>query len=476
MRSLYLNEKVGFNAVLLHILPFFILYICTLFSLKNISLPLYSIFFLVYAGPLVCSAYSVIFKKTGYFFYYSSILLILSFFCKFSVHEIFQYRFVEPTGFFNYSPSSFREVVIISSVGGLAFWLAQFVCSMTLDNLLSLKDRFESNRLKYEVSGVFALILLSIALAFINHQYNILLFGVNPSVVLPLWGNVIFSIFFTRGLGLLFFDNFFSIKRYMSLAAGAVLMLVISIGVLSRMFVVIYLFVLFSLYLSNLRLQKNILEIKKMFIVIFFILVMSFLSVFISTELRKEKYFSNGLSHSFKSILIELDSAKIKQVGKQYLSLAVDRWVGLEGVMSVQSFPRKGTELLVSAIMEKGYKGNSFYSSVYQPNKPSKSVGLSKKVYTSVPGPVAFFFYSGSYLITFVGIFFLSSLIYFLILMVAKKSLLSNTLISYFSSFIAFDFVHFGISPLSFFKYFIFCAASVFCYKKITGYFKFDEK
>jgi hypothetical protein len=87
--------------------------------------------------------------------------------------------------------------------------------------------------------------------------------------------------------------------------------------------------------------------------------------------------------------------------------LLTNRWVGLEGAMSVQSIPNKNWDLFFQGLTES-----------YQPSIVPLYQHLSKSIYTgmdpnqwkfgSLPGATAFLFYSGSFLFVFLGMFALA--------------------------------------------------------------------
>ncbi|MDO9359841.1 MAG: hypothetical protein Q7T70_12710, partial [Polaromonas sp.] len=84
------------------------------------------------------------------------------------------------------------------------------------------------------------------------------------------------------------------------------------------------------------------------------------------------------------------------------LYLSVDRWIGLEGLMAVQSYPEKSLDLMTRALREIPEAGKpdvyqSVANSVYL-----KSDG-TKFRFASLPGGAAFLYYSGSYIIVLLG-------------------------------------------------------------------------
>ena len=84
------------------------------------------------------------------------------------------------------------------------------------------------------------------------------------------------------------------------------------------------------------------------------------------------------------------------------LQLSVDRWIGLEGLMAVQSYPEKNRSLLWQALNEKPEAGKP---DIYQTVSNSiylKSDG-TKFRFGTLPGAAAFLYYSGSLSIVLLG-------------------------------------------------------------------------
>jgi hypothetical protein len=88
---------------------------------------------------------------------------------------------------------------------------------------------------------------------------------------------------------------------------------------------------------------------------------------------------------------------------KRILQLVADRWIGLEGVMAVQAYQDKSVGLLWRALS--GTQIVEGGGDIYQ--EISKSIYLKtvdpKFKFRTLPGAVAFLYYSGSLLIVFIG-------------------------------------------------------------------------
>ena len=127
------------------------------------------------------------------------------------------------------------------------------------------------------------------------------------------------------------------------------------------------------------------------------------------------------------------------------LSLSVDRWVGLEGIMAVVSYPNKGRALIIDAFVEKRTLGGV---TKYQEIANSKYQWVDSNVwqFASLPGAVAFLYFSGSFWIVLFGMILFAFLVQFLEFLIYKGtrnpilcSLLGVSLANYVAQF--------GIAP-----------------------------
>ncbi|WP_141248857.1 hypothetical protein [Pseudomonas sp. HAR-UPW-AIA-41] len=132
---------------------------------------------------------------------------------------------------------------------------------------------------------------------------------------------------------------------------------------------------------------------------------------------------------------------------EQTSTLFLDRWVGIEGVMSVVGAESLGFELFKEALTEKfSADENSFYdrSFVASPYDNSRDDGLH---FVSLPGYIAFLFYPGSYLFLFCAVLLfsiLAALVEFLVYRLGGRNLVFCALIA---QVIAFRYTSFGYVP-----------------------------
>lgn len=127
------------------------------------------------------------------------------------------------------------------------------------------------------------------------------------------------------------------------------------------------------------------------------------------------------------------------------LQLSVDRWIGLEGVMAVQSYPEKKMSLLWHGVSGKQEFGKP---DVYQ--SVSKSIYLksdsSKYRFRTLPGAVAFLYYGNSLWIVMIGMAFFSAAV--LAVEFFINVLTANPIIcSLYGALVASNVAQFGGSP-----------------------------
>ncbi|WP_397412566.1 hypothetical protein [Polaromonas sp.] len=103
-------------------------------------------------------------------------------------------------------------------------------------------------------------------------------------------------------------------------------------------------------------------------------------------------------------------SSRAGEVAVRFLQLAIGRWIGLEGVMSVQAYQDKGTDTLLRAAKEKREAGKT---TLYQEVSKSHYRWTDPNVwqFASLPGAAAFLYYSGSMWVVLLGMGLFSAVV-----------------------------------------------------------------
>jgi hypothetical protein len=88
-------------------------------------------------------------------------------------------------------------------------------------------------------------------------------------------------------------------------------------------------------------------------------------------------------------------------MARQVGSLVIDRWIGLEGVMSVVAYEDKGFPLLMLALRESPSVGND---GLYEHMSASTYRKVPGRTFLTIPGGAAILYFSGSILLVFLGL------------------------------------------------------------------------
>jgi hypothetical protein len=190
--------------------------------------------------------------------------------------------------------------------------------------------------------------------------------------------------------------------------------------------------------------------------------------------LMAEKLKSDSIADQEKAktiVAMKSDSAQSKVLLNEFsyqitggsaalmLQLSVDRWIGLEGIMAVQSYPEKNRQLLWQALNEKPETGKP---DIYQAISNSiymKSDG-AKFRFATLPGAAAFLYYSGSLLIVLLGMVFFSFAV--LSIEFVIDALTANPILcSLYGAVMASNVAQFGGSPRLSLPYFFMLACGI---------------
>lgn len=153
------------------------------------------------------------------------------------------------------------------------------------------------------------------------------------------------------------------------------------------------------------------------------------------------------VNHLRSSMYLDTDDAHDVRSMKAPTPLFIDRWVGIEGVTAVSSYPELGWSLWHEAWKERfSFNKTSFYDmnlivSSY------KNTDMTKHHFISLPGIIAFFYYPGSYLFLFGCMIALGSFAAAIEFAVFKFGGRNMILCALFAQVVAFRFASFGYVP-----------------------------
>ena len=140
------------------------------------------------------------------------------------------------------------------------------------------------------------------------------------------------------------------------------------------------------------------------------------------------------------------DSSRLVAVGRGTQVLFLDRWVGIEGVMAVSSYPKQGWDLWREAWKEAPSNKLSFYDANLI-TSPYTDMDTTKHHFISLPGILAFCFYPGSFPFLFMCMFVLGAVAAVIEISIFKLGGGNVILCALLAQAVAYRFAHFGYAP-----------------------------
>lgn len=389
-----------------------------LFSYKGSSLIyiLFSLIFLLFFVDGLHRRFSL-----GYLFLV--IFLWLGFWLKLAVHLTLDYQYLEPVGSFNARPEMWDAVLEVSMLGVMGVMCAKYLFLMYTNKHNGNKfsaSTYVPSWYPFVRSRLWAAVLVVIVLLpILNFLYGIFQVGVEPSHILPWPLNGLISWFMSFGLAaivttLVFWDDSTHQGWLMGGLATLIEGFLSSVSILSRatyiFHTVPYLIVWYNRYFS-----KNKVNVKSR-LVVFSWLGLLILSLMLVTLLRYStiSHIDNGNKFIEVSSASILNGELVVNVSKKVSTLIVDRWIGLEGVMAIVSYPEKNVALLKQGFLETRVKGSLDFYTKNIAKVELTAECIEKNQYASIPGGVAFFYYTGSFVWVITGMACLTFFMFFL--------------------------------------------------------------
>jgi hypothetical protein len=364
-------------------------------------------------------------------------------------------RYIEPIGAFVGTPSSWHEVIIVCTSAYAAIILARCLhIYIVTKNQKILSHNNQPNqsisiKTRKLVWGISLISFLLLLLA--NYRYSFYQIGVNPKVILPYHLNAVISWMITWG-GALYFSclAYYEATKsdkpnYMILVTLLILSSCVALSIMSRS---TYLFYGIAYLFGWLHLSKKK-NIKVISLSVTLFIAGLLISTVLVQVLRASNYFETIVTHEVKQNKAEETATEISttpispvkanpniqknsyvfQMLKQTPYLILNRWVGLEALMSVVAYDGKSLSAMKRAFSDSPSMG---VDSMFQ--RISKAQYQKSQAFTfmTLAGPVALLYISDSYLIVFNGLFILLSVLIFFEVFIRKFT--SNTILILLSS------------------------------------------
>ncbi len=184
----------------------------------------------------------------------------------------------------------------------------------------------------------------------------------------------------------------------------------------------------------------------RFFAIIFVVFTILFINSVLLVNYVRSSVFQEQLS-VLGGKKLTLETLDLSEAHEMTTPLFIDRWVGIEGVMAVSSYPKLGWNLWGDAWKET-YSENA--TSFYDMNlieSPYINTDKTRHHYISLPGIIAFCFYPGSFLFLFWCMFILGTIAALIEFSVFNFGGRNVILCSLLAQVVAFRFASFGYVP-----------------------------
>jgi hypothetical protein len=415
----------------------------------------------------IISFYLIIFsfrKKALFFETFFGIYLFLGFWFKFSLIIFLDSGFTEGVNnFLDRVEKNYDYALLVSSVGFLGFIIAGRIRELFIYYPLKMnkpnKSEFYRKNRKIILVIFFSFVVF---VCFFNWQQNIYqrgLVGAQYNFIIS--GTVKTALLYGLSLcsAIIFFLEFLTFKKLFPLTIFLAFFeaLASSLSMLSRSMFFNIGSLFFGLYKFSNKIKitlnpKFFLNIILILFILFYISVntINYIRINIFNSIIYSEHKLNLLQNNSKSINIFQESDEKKSFLKEFNHLLIHRWVGIDAMLIVSAHK----EILNYSFLKKSFKekssitDNSFYENSFN-LKPLHKFGFSKFIKgNTLPGLIAFLFYSGSLTFLFFSMMFLSffaSILEFISFKLLSHNLLFAAVIG---QTIAYRFANFGYLPL----------------------------
>ncbi len=374
------------------------------------------------------------------------VLLWIGFWLKFSVRTAFlDGNFKIPVGGFDGSPAALDRTLLVVCCALIAILLARFIRQryvFTYPNTvpeITYVGLFEIYR-KYRFVLLLGFILAVLSICLSNAWLGIYQRGLVARTTLPFGINGIYAWLLMFGMAsvsalILRFEFELNRDRYWIAITIALLESALScISLWSRGMILNS----SSLLYGAISLFRR--DEPRMRVGLASFAILAFLSLFVISVLSVNWLRANAFYN---------DSYIVKELmAEDTKVLFLDRWVGVEGVMSVVGAPRTGWAVLGEALSERfDTSTNSFYDLNFIATTYDNQRDDSTH-FVSLPGYIAFLFYPGSYAFLFFAVFLFSTLAGFVEYFVYRTGGKNLVFCALIAQVVAFRYTSFGYVPM----------------------------
>jgi len=443
------------NINILNIFSYFLyLFICTLSYFAFINYPGQSYIYILFTLLLNALLFFGFRKNRIFFDTFIGIFFWLGYWLKFSFRMAFMGgKFHVPIGNnFNCSSAAYDHALLITSCGVFALLMASYIREKYFfsypdeNKRISLEGLFTFYK-KYRKLIWIAFFALFVTISVTNAYFGIYQRGTVPRTKLPYKLSGIYTwllLFGTASFSALLLEFEFTLNKKTTYSVVALSLLesfFSNVSMLSRG-MVLNVSALSIGAIRSLRLHSIFSSFRFKIISLFMFILLFASSVIIVNQIRSNQFINNPSDIASTSKNITLTS-----VSSDTKLLILDRWVGIEGVMAVSSYPKLGWDLWKNAWKEKySDHGTSFYDLEIVTTSYTNT-DFSKHHFISLPGILAFFYYPGSFIFLFLAMFLVGALAAGIEISIYKLSDSNVILCSLLAQVVAYRYAHFGYVP-----------------------------
>lgn len=324
----------------------------------------------------------------SWFYNYFTLFLVLGFWFKITIHHLFGYEYIEPTGDFSGEAEQWATIYMMISFAYLGVISARVL--FRYFNNISHADYRKIFSEPVRNSAWIIIFSLVCFVYLINSLGQFYVIGIEPKYYLPFGLSAAISFFINIGVGIILSMFIYKvIQRTGKLGNGGVSLLLFhgllsSISTASRAVMVMQ---TLPMLLGSLKEQSEIrrFKVSKKIFILFAVTMLS--SLFLVSLYRIQLYMDHGLSEDL-----------LLRYMLQVMKLSVDRWIGAEAVMVSSSLDITSIELFYRLMLESPGQG---VDGLYQKLSGSNYQAGYGKVFLTLPGFIGLASFSGSALVVF---------------------------------------------------------------------------
>lgn len=476
----------------------FLIFFVTAISLVTLTaLPLHPgkssiyILFTVISNTMLYMAFN---KKAIFFDAFIGVFFWLGFWLKFTIEIIYSKTpFYDISNNFDLSPAAFDKGLLVASCGLLALLLVSLV-RRAYFNYPLLNESIENCALfqiykKYKLIILAVFILTFVFICISNVMLGIYQKGSITRTVLPLGLNGVYKWLLLFGLAT------FSalILRFETEATKKISLIIIIIMLLETFFssvsqisrgmifnagALLYGLLVF-ISISKIKINLKTFTIATSLFVLLFVISVAIVNYMRIDAFDINRHYQSNQDLETSNKQDESLKVKINDIKSITEPLFLERWVGIEAVFAISSYPSLGWKLFKTSLQEK-YNENdtSFYDKAFI-NSSYINTDKTKHHFISLPGIIAFFFYPGSYWFLFLSMFVLGGFAAFIEYSAYKLGGGNLILCALLAQVVAYRFASFGYVPAQ--SYLLFGSiylnlSLIYFAEKIASYFNAKDK